>query len=252
MDTIDLVRDAEYLSAERQRGYMRKRAGLEKETEPRLPTERQFLSLTQVCRQIRAEYRPSYDMETKVRVEYLDAGSYIEMFISPDGTDAEDARGNLVVVLLSSTVKYGEDIKDLICLSRVAPNVDITLDVQLNDAISHEELAVVRRHLYNLTHAQAVPKLHKFIQKSVDKLELSVEGDGQLWTMFHIKEGHGKDWMNRYTYLSDQSEHFWDVLEKFERWSRKMGVPYLPTEILVRAMEFYIYNDWAEEQKYNF
>lgn len=48
--------------------------------DPELPTARQFFGLTQVCKQLREEYRPIWLRNSRVRVAYEDVADYIYTF----------------------------------------------------------------------------------------------------------------------------------------------------------------------------
>jgi hypothetical protein len=72
-------------------------------TNPKRVTQRPFHGLTQVCRQIRVEYRPLYLMAQEIGLDITEANKYLSTFYGSDPTDT--AVGNITVAISGKVSK---------------------------------------------------------------------------------------------------------------------------------------------------
>ncbi|KAH9878104.1 hypothetical protein J1614_003321 [Plenodomus biglobosus] len=184
--------------------------------------ERSFYGLTQVCRQIRAEYLLLYRTRTKthVPVSYID--EYIDVFVTSAGTDPTNIAGNIVIWFASCIQSIDDDdviadLTHLINFEYAAPR--LKLDALIDDcekSIHKRDEIVYINLLFPLMNSSRYSNVHRFLDASVNKVEV-VHQYKSHHVKFWIKEGGAESWMFDADMLSKLGLPCSDVIQRASR-----------------------------------
>ncbi|KAI8930994.1 hypothetical protein NX059_012005 [Plenodomus lindquistii] len=165
-----------------------------------------FYGLTQVCRQVRAEYLLLYRAQAEVRVHDMEVYRYIDTFVQPDGNPSSEPVGNVLLLSQLCSPPRGHsapkalDLQRLLTLAKNAPRFSVrSVTMACNDCFGHKcpQFAVCA-----LMWAILLPptcqglRLPKYIEESVSTVELVADENYGRSVTFHMREGCMEDWMH--------------------------------------------------------
>jgi hypothetical protein len=151
-------------------------------------------ALTQVCREIRAEYLPIYQTRHEVHVKHYNAEAYCASRVFYPGIKPEHAIGNLVIYYEAPTPRKHCYPRNILCLVRqVAAAPQFKLRIRMLDFQIHN----LRLCLYSLTiHASSEPALAAYLDKAVSAIEFGSSTVCQGFQLcIHIKLDFWEYWM---------------------------------------------------------
>lgn len=166
-------------------------------------------ALTQVCRVIRAEYLPIYQVHHKIRIRHGDADAYFRYRVFHPGIESEHVFGKLTIVYDPSLVGKGYQPFDILFLRRRL-NTAPLLKVGFNLRAFHlrEWAEPLHKLLHTLTHASSDTALATFLDKAVTAVELCCRSPWRgewrgLFILSRIKPELWERWMHAWTEHAD-------------------------------------------------
>ncbi|KAI8930992.1 hypothetical protein NX059_012003 [Plenodomus lindquistii] len=198
------------------------------------PPRYSYLSLTQVCHQIRSEYRPLYYRRTQVVVSVKKLFEYIQTFVAPHGFEPRLAV-HFINVRPESAVydrptrtrrTHSLYVLPLIDLQSTCPELNISF-------CPTDHIARFGPRVLNpLFNHRDYPKLRSYLRDHVSKVDVSSDPSGLYKLSLSIKRGSGKAWMHRvktsrwsYHYPTKPSDS-----SAFDDWSDRLGLGALKRE----------------------
>jgi hypothetical protein len=164
-----------------------------------------FLNLTHVCRQIRAEYSPIYAAETKIHVCHPDVAEFIASDCPHMARDGEStAVGNLVIDCRSKSVYVLEEDRS------EQPEINMSLFLEYGKSRSdlrvicgsynyccpHCDMswATMSKHMSRLFALSRNQRLQDRLSETVDSVSLCCSPCLELWE----KKGKDVEWMSKW------------------------------------------------------
>lgn len=194
-----------------------------------------FLSLTQVCRQIRSEVLPLYRdclLRTTVSLKASDIYYYINAWVIPSDTKKEDIVGSLVLDIGRS---YNDndwvilDIRPLLQLSKQAPG----LRLGINDLDDSRYVRQSPRHasientLVNLLAIVDTDKFYDYAETATTKLVWH-DNRGAPALVFEMKPDCWEEWMAEKT-CGDELDWAFSAEREVDaiNWARRCGLAFM-------------------------
>lgn len=190
---------------------------------PKIPY--QFLSLTQVCREIRHEFLPLYRARTVVCVQAHEVKNYINTVLAPADVEDEDVVGNVIIDLNACEGEKIEiDIKPLLQLLSKAKRLSVEA-FEYDDfgvfffknirALPHEVLNITNPTLFSYYLDEAICAVVLMRQPSWNY-------DPEL--ILVVKAAYWKSWMRVYDLRCDELDNCRGVWHEVEKWALSSGV----------------------------
>lgn len=185
--------------------------------------QRQFIGLTQVCHQLRAEFLSMYQEQVNVKVDLNNIYGYVEDWVFKPDVDTEMLQGNVTIEV---TKRSWVDIHGLLLLAAAAPRLKIRF---AENNLKHPEM----NRLFSAS--KEFPKLFDCIQHKVERIlpQIPSDGDGWVplvpegsakWTIscfrVYIKLEYAEEWMVKG--FTDEDPLNWTELR--DDWSSSLGV----------------------------
>lgn len=194
--------------------------------QPWIKTKRQYLGLTQVCRQIRSEYLPLYKSQTIASLLPIDLYAYIDTWITPPGLRDDQITGRLMIDLFADEFEQIRvlDVKPLLQLLRRAKNLLVeTYDVMEWLSNSQRSLQATLIDLYDI---HDMDMFYDYLDAAMTAFEVrSSEGIG-VELIFELRAGYWEEWMGEWS-KPDHDPNYRIPIEledKVVQWGRQCGM----------------------------
>ncbi|KAI8930997.1 hypothetical protein NX059_012008 [Plenodomus lindquistii] len=192
---------------------------------------RHYYGLTQVCRQIRTEYLPTYRARTRIAIPKCDVYQYIEMLTDLSGGKVENVIGNIVLFNKICRDPYGPGInlRPLMDIEKSAPR--LKLSSALLDCVneSSPDPEVGNRLVDPLLNSARYPLLRRYVEENILNVTLEAH-EGIHYLYLQLKDG-----------LNPPSTEFHDdqtgtLYSKIQGWMVSVGLK--PSQGWVFEYEF--------------
>ncbi|KAH9878105.1 hypothetical protein J1614_003322 [Plenodomus biglobosus] len=201
-----------------------------------------FFNFTQVCREIRKEYRPLYFAKTEFHVSVEELPDYVNTFISPPGSEPSSAVGKIVLMdmvgrkhdprrnSVTDRDRYVKgqreplnlDLLDLIHLEKVSENLSI------RSYHKDFQYCFARYILDPFLDSKNTPKLHAYLDEAVIRVQLLVKKTRGHVIQLDIKKDFCKEWMLTPTSAMTNYSHYIQKREETRRelnnWAQELGL----------------------------
>lgn len=166
-------------------------------------TKRQFLGLTQVCRELRAEFLPVYMETIRVRINLDDIYKYLLEYVRVRQTPRALLKGNIVICILDEPKRKEKwvDIRPLILLQAEAPGLKL----------GFAEKNLKHLHMNQIfTASKKYPRLYDVIRDRAQDVSLQIspqysfllrtrmEDDIVSCFRVYMKDIYAEDWMRHF------------------------------------------------------
>jgi len=187
-----------------------------------LPEPRLFLALTQVCRQLRAEFLPIYRSRNTVHVHYLDFQAYLDTFACPITSDPASVAGNIAIDLGHDLHDPADaeyiDILPTLMLCKNAPTFTLQRGLRYSCNCCLPERWEFEDDVYeSLFNFSKHDRLRTYLDKAVCAVNLLKEG----FLAFKIYEQNWEVWMQDWTAGSSGGSE-----PEMMRWCADLGFCY--------------------------
>ncbi|KZM18881.1 hypothetical protein ST47_g9967 [Ascochyta rabiei] len=210
---------------------------LGKKQEPlksRLATNRQFFSLTQVCRSIRSEFSPLYRARTWVSLIPQDLYDYIGTFLAQPGVTGDEMVGLITLDLAAQPHTTAcIDMKPLLQLLRRAVNLHVgTPDITnppfvpgLRPGIENREPSI-QNILVDLYDIYDMCMFHEYMNEAMTALELECDDAKGVEVVFELGPEHWEVWMGEWSKPDHDPDYRIpiELEDKVVRWGMQCGM----------------------------
>ncbi|KAJ4384962.1 hypothetical protein N0V86_000567 [Didymella sp. IMI 355093] len=184
---------------------------------------RQYMSLTQVSRQIRDEFRPIYHEQTNVKVSTYDLAGYLRDALEVDHIEGKSVAGNISVELCVFGAPFAISFMRL--LNLFASSVHLRLSFVTNGLYGGTSLA---EPLNEMLRTEKDALVLEQSRSPVSEIALVKHDWGwQFFTIYaFVKESAWEEWMDEwddavaYTCLPMRR----DMVEQGKAWARSIGL----------------------------
>ncbi|KAF2623900.1 hypothetical protein BU25DRAFT_451095 [Macroventuria anomochaeta] len=189
---------------------------------------RQFLGLTQVCRQIRFEFLPLYKTHTKVAPNTWDIYKYIDTWVAP-GTSDENVLGHVILDFMDDD--RGElgilDIKPLLQLARRAEGFHVEIvDVTEPNDCNSPTMRSIEETLADLYDIQDMDMFYEYMDEAMTALVVRASEESGVEIIFELSPQYWEDWMGEWS-KPDHDPNYRIPLELEDtvvEWGRQCGM----------------------------
>lgn len=193
---------------------------------PWIDTKRQYLGLTQVCRQIRSEFLPLYKAQTTVSLLPVDVHDYMNTWVAPSSIDDDKIIGHVIIDVFDEEPEQLRilDIKPLLKLLRRARHLRVeTFDIM--DWLSNNERSI-EDTLIDLYDIHNFNLFHEYMDGAMTAVEVRSSEEIGVELIFELRPEHWESWMGEWS-MPDYDPNYRIPIELEEnvvQWGRQCGM----------------------------
>lgn len=194
--------------------------------EPWTKSKRQYLGLTQVCRQLRSEFLPLYKAKTTVSLLPINMYAYIDTWIAPLGLNEDEILGHVIIDVFDADPQQLRvlDIKPVLQLLRRARKLRVeTFDIM--DWLSDNERGI-EATLVDLYDIHDFRAFHGYMEQAMTKVEVRASEEIGVEIVFELRIGAWEEWMGEWS-KPDHDPDYRIPIELEDRvvmWGRLCGM----------------------------
>ena len=187
---------------------------------------RQYLGLTQVCRQIRSEFLPLYKADTTVSLLPADLYAYIASWVAPLGISDEEISGHIIIdVFDDDPYKLRVlDIKPVLKLLKRARHLRVeTFDIM--DWLSNNERGI-QDTLIDLYDIQDFELFHEYMDEAMTMVEVRSSDQIGVELVFELKSERWEEWMGEWSKADHDPDYRipLELEDSVVEWGRLCGM----------------------------
>lgn len=187
--------------------------------------------LTQVCRDIRAEFLPLYRAAIIDNVLPQDFYEYIDAFLRGFGTSDAEVAG-CVIIDFSANVSSILDIKPLLMLLRHARNLHVgTYDILEPEAVQpgqHIPAPEIRDILSNLYDIVDLETFYSYVESAMTVLEVECDDTKGVEIIFELNPDYWEPWMGVWSRPQNDPQSRigipLEIADDVVQWGRQCGM----------------------------
>jgi len=174
--------------------------------------KREFLGLTQTCRQLREEFLLLYRETIHVVVALCDVRQYVAEHVTAGIKHDCDARGN-VLLNPRDARRSSVDMRGVILLASEAPGVKFDI---MSDVLTGSSLKLKQHSAWHRFLSESVSQLRYAMEQDCDIGILDIDGIG-----IYVKPEHAEEWMTNSRY---PHRNYAKYLKAFTCWAENMEI----------------------------